>query len=260
MKAEFDIAAQTYDHDFTHSNIGKLQRKKVWEYLDQVLQGKRNLRILELNCGTGEDAWLFSQRGHRVTATDISENMLAVAKQKDETKGNTYVQLDLNEINSFQVTEKFDLVFSNFGGLNCIDGEAVKNLAKRLNFLLSEHGKFIAVVMPSFCFWETFYFMLKGKMKEAFRRRKEYVMANVSGTKVKTWYYSPKEFSTLIGVVAKREKTRPIGLFVPPSYLEGFFSKRKSLLNLLDRMEDLFAFFSWQAGMADHYYIEYKLR
>jgi ubiquinone/menaquinone biosynthesis C-methylase UbiE len=39
-------------------------------------------KILEVNCGTGEDALWLSAQNYEVTATDISEAMIGVAKAK----------------------------------------------------------------------------------------------------------------------------------------------------------------------------------
>ncbi len=40
----------------------------------------KGLDILELNCGTGEDAVLFSEKGFNIVATDVSEEMLKVTQ------------------------------------------------------------------------------------------------------------------------------------------------------------------------------------
>jgi len=82
----YHIAAE-YDSVFTQSSIGQLQRKCVWKYLDKIIPDLPGLKILELNCGTGEDALLFGQRGFNVLATDVSAEMLKVTQQKSEHHG-----------------------------------------------------------------------------------------------------------------------------------------------------------------------------
>ncbi len=260
MKEGFDIAASTYDDDFTHSHIGRLQRSRVWQLLARVSDNGESLNILELNCGTGEDAIRLAKQQNSVTATDVSEGMLEAARKKDQASLVNFQRLDINEIENFNFEVKFDLVFSNFGGLNCVDPATMMMLNETLLKILKPHGKFIAVIMPRFCIWETFYFLAKGKPKDAFRRRKEFVIANVSGSDVKTWYYSPKQHESLMRKGLKVEKVKPIGLCVPPSYLEGFFSKRLGILHILQSMESRLAVFSWQAKLADHYYIQYSIK
>ena len=142
MTQEFDIAAGTYDADFTLSHTGKLQRDMVWKHLDQRLRAKKHMHILELNCGTGEAAVHLAQKGHVVTATDISQEMLAQAKTKIETKGlNCKVQLkqaDIKAIEQWDENEKFDLIFSNFGGFNCVEAKDLEVFKSKISKHLSE--------------------------------------------------------------------------------------------------------------------------
>ncbi len=82
MQQAFDTVAQSYDASFTHSVIGIAQRDVVWSYLESSLSSSDKLNILELNCGTGEDALWFAKKGHKVLATDISEKMLGITQEK----------------------------------------------------------------------------------------------------------------------------------------------------------------------------------
>jgi ubiquinone/menaquinone biosynthesis C-methylase UbiE len=56
----FDALAGEYDKMFTTSLIGRAQREAVWDVLDRTFfPGEK---ILELNCGTGEDALHLARR------------------------------------------------------------------------------------------------------------------------------------------------------------------------------------------------------
>ena len=83
----FDALAATYDAHFTHSRIGTLMRRAVWQRLDSCFYPGH--RVLELNCGTGEDAVYLGQRGVQVLATDLSKAMLQVTRQKVARAGLT---------------------------------------------------------------------------------------------------------------------------------------------------------------------------
>ncbi|HBY98317.1 MAG TPA: class I SAM-dependent methyltransferase, partial [Chloroflexi bacterium] len=131
-EAAFDHAAASYDAAFTDTHLGRLLREAVWARLAQQFQP--GMHILELNCGTGEDAIWLARRGLRVTATDNSPGMLAVARGKAGRAGVDdrieFRRLDLGEIGEwrFEVEGErreredgpagFDGVLSNFGGLN----------------------------------------------------------------------------------------------------------------------------------------------
>ena len=250
----FDLAAKSYDMEFTHSKIGMAQRERVWFFLDRALKSGQHQKILELNCGTGADATKLVQLGYQVVATDVSQEMLNVAKSKPTGELVDFKQLDLNEFSPESFSQKFDIVFSNFGGLNCISSKTLENVINATFDLLNPGGKFIAVIMSDFCAWETFYFLMKGSKSKAFRRKKM-VLANVSGVKVKTWYFHPNVIKNM-GFRFESTISKPIGLFIPPSYLESFFSKHLKLLKMLTRLENSLGRFSWQSAYSDHYYIE----
>ncbi len=82
MTEAFDHIATTYDDIFTTSATGQLQRDLVRDYLEGILPRLNGTTMLELNCGTGEDAVWFGTRGFDVTATDISREMLNVTQRK----------------------------------------------------------------------------------------------------------------------------------------------------------------------------------
>lgn len=254
---DFDIAAEKYDTHFVNSKIGSLQRSRVYGCLEPILENK--LRVLELNCGTGEDAVWMTGRGCQVVATDISEEMLKVGRSKALLRGSDaeFKRMDLLNINSDGFHGKYDLIFSNFGGLNCIDKASFASVFAQANTLLDKGGKMALVIMPKFCLLETLYFMFKLSVSKAFRRwTSTFVLANVDGVDVKTWYYSPENVRKLAEPYFKVKKQKPIGLFLPPSYLEPFFSRHEYLLRLLAKAEAILGSTSFFSGISDHFYIE----
>lgn len=254
----FDSIASGYDLTFTHTEIGKRQRAAVYSVLEKILSDHQIKNVLELNCGTGEDAIFFAQKGLQVLATDISPEMVRVATLKAEQKGVSHLLrtqvVAFQELHQVENFPRYDLIFSNFGGLNCLPPEDYPCFVNNMERLLNPGGFFVAVVMPRFCLWETLYFSGRGKFRQAFRRvSREPVSARLDdSTSVKTWYYSPKDMKNsfkgwVLGDV------RPIGLFIPPSYLEPFFRKRIAFLDRLENMERSTARFRTLAGMADHF-------
>lgn len=258
MAESFDIAASSYDTVFTNSKIGKLQRLHVYNTLEQNVLNSTPLEILEINCGTGHDAFWFSKKRHKVVATDISSEMIAVAKSKlkDTDTGLQFSQLDINTLDEVSFPNKFDLIFSNFGGLNCLSPEEFKHFFQAAYLHLKPDSVISAVIMPKYCILETLYFLSKGNFKAAFRRRsKTPVLANVDGVNVKTWYYSPKDVKRLSKKNFKIDFKKPIGLFIPPSYLESFFKNKTTLLTVLNRLDILCSRIPFLASFSDHYII-----
>jgi SAM-dependent methyltransferase len=263
-QSPFDILAETYDSDFTRSEIGMLQRNRVWVLLNKILQAyNRPLKILEINCGTGEDALRLAALGHTVVATDASEVMLEKATQKlyaskINSSNISFVQCRFNELAQNFQNEEFDLVFSNFGGLNCIDKNEVKQLSKDLSTFTGPDSHLLLVVMGDLCAWEILYYSLRGKFRKAFRRQKRSVQLNVNGTMMPVYYYSPSNLTRLFYPLFKQQGAWPVGLFIPPSYLEKEFLARKQWLQKLNRWEDSSGKYVMLSRLADHFCIVLK--
>ncbi len=248
-----------YDREFTFSRIGMTQRRMVWGYMDRLLQTP-DMQVLELNCGTGTDAVHLARNGHRVLATDISEEMLKVAREKARQFGVedriTHLRLGFDDLADL-TTPPVDLVLSDFGGLNCIDATHLAQLVAPIAGALKPRGRFIAVLMPDRCMSETIYRTLRGELKDAFRRgRHDPVWAGLSGTGAVTWYHSPRLFATIFSTRFRVVNIRPIGLLVPPTYLEHRFGHRGRLLERLAKWDDRLSRWRWTSRYADHYLID----
>ncbi|WP_299211997.1 class I SAM-dependent methyltransferase [uncultured Aquimarina sp.] len=258
MNESFDIAAVTYDSTFTHSKIGELQRNLVYHYLAEILPSNQDLDILEINCGTGHDAIWLANQGHRVIATDISSEMVSIAKSKRHSKNKNleFRQLDINKLETFNSEHSFDLIFSDFGGLNCLSPNQLRHFFIAAEKKLKPNGSIIGVIMPKQCLMENIYFMMKGKFKQAFRRNtSNVVIANVDGGEVNTWYYNPKDIKKASTKLFNTNKLKPIGLWIPPSYLESFFRNKLGVLKILSSLDMLFRRFTFLSKYSDHYLI-----
>lgn len=255
MKANFDQAAINYDATFTNSVIGKLQRQLVYQQLSEFLKENQPKTILEINCGTGEDAIWLAKQNFDVTATDISSAMIDVAKSKSNLENLNFKQANSATIAVAFQNQKFDFLFSNFGGLNCLSDVELVSFFKNASEILHENKSMVLVIMPKNTLWEQLYFISKLNFKNVFRRKKEMAIANVDGEKVATYYYNPKDIVNLANGIFEIKQYKPIGFFVPPSYLETFFKNKPKLTSLLNRLEQKIRNQSWLSKFADHYVI-----
>ena len=256
MLESFDIAAKDYDKEFTNSIIGKSQRSFVYSYLSTLLQDGSK-KILELNCGTGEDALWFDKQGHKVLATDISPAMISVAMRKNHSSKLRFEKCSIQHVDEKQVGVNYDMVFSNFGGINCLSENEIKVMFKNLDDVLSISGNLILVIMSKNCIWENLYFKIKNDMRYKRRQSAEGDMANVNGVLVQTWYYNPEDLIKMIPEKWRFKTCLPIGLFVPPSYLNPFFERNKGIFKILHMIDTLFHKKSFLARYADHYLIHF---
>jgi 2-polyprenyl-3-methyl-5-hydroxy-6-metoxy-1,4-benzoquinol methylase len=86
---------------------------------------------LEIGCGTGKNTeWLIT-RGQKITAIDLSEEMLTIAKNKISNNNVLFLKVDINEDWTF-TNEKYDLVVCS------LVLEHIENIG-RIFKLISEH-------------------------------------------------------------------------------------------------------------------------
>lgn len=260
--AAFDAVAGQYDAEFSDTALGLLLRPLAVAGLPPAAEP--TARALELNCGAGTDALFLAGRGYRVLATDVSAAMTRVAQAKAEAAGwGAQIEvkvLDINALHTIGPDAQFDLVFSNFGGLNCISAAQMRDFGGQLRRLLKPGGRAVLVVMGRICCWEILYFLLKLKPRAAFRRFGKTALRVRLGpdAEVDTWYYAPGELLDLIGRPGFENKgLQAVGFWLPPSYLNPFFEKRKRLLRALHWLELRCRGKMWAWG-ADHYKLTIK--
>ena len=258
LQKAFNKYAQQYDEHFTDSLIGKSQRKQVYNYL-KTLDFFSDKKVLEINCGTGEDVLFYSHHKTQITATDISEQMLVMAKEKNKHNNASFICSGIQDLKHKVYKSDFDIVFSNFGGLNCLNETDLKQFAKDSADLTSKHADLVFVIMGTNCIIEKIYFLLKGNKEKAYRRQHKLgVETNINNQVFTTYYYTPKQIKEIFITHYAVQNVKPIGLFIPPSYLEPFIKKHSLLFKLLTALDTVFSRFRALSNNADHYIIHLK--
>jgi ubiquinone/menaquinone biosynthesis C-methylase UbiE len=259
----FDQAASSYDRTFTFSETGRRQREVIYKYLEADPFFKTPKVILEVNCGTGEDAMWLAARGHAVVATDSSEAMLAEAKKKDREKMDSppqFLRLDMKEEVWQWPDVSFDVLFSNFAGLNCFSPVQLQRILFNMNRLLKPGGRLVMVLFGKYCLNEMLYYLLKGNMSAATRRWSgKPAVVNVEGTGVPVYYHAPREIAAMLKGFRLRKKFG-VGVFLPPSYLDGSFTRHRQLANFSEAMEKVAGRFAMFSGMGDHILLDFEKR
>lgn len=258
MPAAFDHYAEEYDRHFTNTGIGIAQRLQVLSVLKKHLTPAQ--KVLELNCGTGEDALWLARVGQDVLATDASSKMIEVAINKVKKNADSlslhFLQATFEEVLPKTNHQLFHLIFSNFGGLNCIDKETLTKLSADFCKLLLPNGKLILTIMSRNCKWEQMYFQMKGDRQKAFRRKEASGVSTTIYTQTfVTHYYSSVDIADAFKDEFHTISVHPVGLLVPPSYLQPFFEKKRLLLQFLSSIDRLFSGCGLLADHADHFVI-----
>ena len=252
----FDSYSLTYDEHFTNTAIGRLQRERVHIYLRPLL--KRQDNVLELNCGTGEDASFMASSVLSVYATDQSEGMIIAAMKKSSNDNIKFDVCSIENISSIGAGKSFDLIFSNFGGINCVPPIDVKKCSRDLYQLSNKGGHIALVIMGKRCLWEMFYFLYKKRDKSFRRLSAKGISTQIGNENFLTYYYSPSQIKKIFKEHFEIQYHRPIGLFIPPSYLNSFFENKAWLLKILYHIEKVLGRFSILSNYADHYLIVLK--
>lgn len=255
----FTKQSAVFDDIYSSNIIIQYKRQRVRDHLQQFL--KPQSKILELNAGTGEDAIWFAKHDHTVHATDISKGMqgklMEKVRQNNLEKGISNELCSFTELNDLKNRGPYDVIFSNFAGLNCT-GELDKVL-QSFSSLLKPGGIVTLVILPEFCLWESLLF-LKGDFKTAFRRffSSKGVKAHIEGEYFTCRYYNPSYVIENMKHSYEILNLEGLCTLVPPSYLENFPAKRPSLFNWLKEKENKWKRkWPWR-GIGDYYIISFR--
>lgn len=253
--AAFSEQSAIFDELYASNLIVDYKRRRVRAHVLQWLPPQSN--ILELNSGTGQDALFFASLGHHVHATDISGGMQSVLKKKvSQLQAQHCISTErcsFTELQQLKSRGPYDLIFSNFAGLNCT-GELNK-VIHEFDSLLKPGGMATMVLLPGFCTWESL-LLFRGKLKTATRRwfSSKGVKAHIEGHYFTCWYYPTRSVLKMLP-----ENFEVLGLeglctIVPPSYIEGFGNRYPRLFRWLCAKEDQLKS-SWPFRSTGDYYI-----
>lgn len=208
-------------------------------------------RLLEIGCGTGEEAVALSDSladagaAREILATDVSPGMAAVALRKARRAGRAdrirAVALPAGGLAALHPAEPFDGAYASFGALNCepeLDAVAVE-LAR----LIRPAGAFVCSVMGRTCLFEMAWYLLKGQPRRAFRRLdRDWQAAPVGGldgreVAVPTRYLGHREIAGTFAPAFRVERVLALPLLLPPPYAAALWHRYERQLRAAIRMD-----------------------
>jgi ubiquinone/menaquinone biosynthesis C-methylase UbiE len=236
VNAAFSKQSHHFDEEDFANPILLQWRQLIYQHVDSFLY--RPSTILELNAGTGIDAVRFVRQGHSVHATDLSDGMIEQLKMKSRSpefhNRLTVQQVSFEKLN--EVGGKYDFVFSNFGGLNCLDD--LTKVTHHLPRLLMPDGYVTWVIMPPVCFWE-WAWALQGNFKKGFRRLNKKATAHLEGEIFTAYYYSLNDLITAFKPSFKLVKVEALGFISPPPASFRFVKRNPRITAMLNWIETL---------------------
>ena len=254
----FDSLAAKYDEIFTESHIGRAQRDAVWRVLAKTFNPGD--RVLELNCGTGEDALFLGRRGVSVLACDAAAEMVAVAERRllAESPGTAieFRQLPTEQIAHLEPTLGFDGVFSNFSGLNCVAD--LQATAAALSTSVRPGASLLLCLSTRYCLAEIMHFLWRGNPKKAFRRCKGYSAARFGGVEIGVHYLTVRQLRAVFLPHFRLVSYWGVGVAVPPSYCETWVRNHPTAFKFLRRLEPAVASIPILRITGDHILLHFE--
>ncbi len=248
----FDGLAADYDRHFTASAIGKRMRSAVWRRLDATF--RPGDRVLELNCGTGEDALHLARRGVQVLASDSSKRMLGMARAKVERAGLAgMIEVAPLAIENLPAPMfgTFDGALSNFGGLNCVDD--LPGVARGLAAMLRPGARTLLCIMGPVVPWEWGWYLAHREPHKALRRLRR---GGAQWRGLTIHYPSIGSVRRAFAPHFVQRRVYAIGAILPPTYANAWAARRPRLLAALDFLERRAETLPPLPWLADHYLIE----
>jgi SAM-dependent methyltransferase len=218
----FDRLAPAYQNLWTGTQAGRLQRDAVWHHLARLFPA--GSRVLDLGCGTGDDALMLAARGVRVTGIDASSEMVRIARSCG-------VDARLCPIERVgEIGGPYDGVLSNFGALNCV--EHLADLRGPLSGIMPSGGWLAVCLMSRLCLWETIWYGLHGRFGEATRRWNGEAASTVTS---RVFYPTLRAVCRAFEPDFKLAASHGIGVAVPPSYVTGLSDRTFGFLGSIDK-------------------------
>ena len=248
----FDAIARDYDRIFTHSILGKAQRSLIHEALRGYFRSGQ--RVLDLNCGTGEDAIHLASTGVSVVACDVSERMVEIARTKAAAQPELALSFTVcanEDLDALRDQGPFDGVLSNFGGLNCTADLA--GVGRSLAHLVRPGGEVFLCLLGPFCAWEVFWYSVRAQWRKAFRRMQPGgTEAKIGGAVLRVHYPSVRQIQNAFASSFELVSWRGVGVVLPPSWMEPLFQHHPALVNLLTSIDRTLGRVPVFRGVADH--------
>jgi SAM-dependent methyltransferase len=257
----FDSVAADYDGPRGNNPLIQDMRDEMWRWLDRTFEP--DSRLIDLGCGTGLDAVRMAQRGHRVTATDWSPQMVARtadrARQDSLTDRVEALVIGAHELARLEGDGTFDGAYSNLGPLNCVPDPA--EVSKACARLLKPGGALVFTVIGRVCPWEIAHYALRRRWSRVrIRFARQVVPVGMNKHQIWTRYYTPREFYRAFEADFTLQHYRGLCVFAPPPYLTAVRDKHPRLYAGLWDLDRRSAGWPLLRSMGDHFLIVMRRR
>ncbi|MCB4792120.1 MAG: methyltransferase domain-containing protein [Elusimicrobia bacterium] len=261
LKSEWNTQAEGYDTGFRSRAIARYIHKRTMVSLKEAF--KPGMHLLEIGCGTGEEAIALAKIGVRITAIDISSSMIECSKQKAKNE-NVQDLIDFKVLPAEQINllehGLFDGAYSLLGPVNCINN--IQVFADSLTSMLKPQSSVVFSVINKYNLWELFYYSLKMDFPTAFRRLGHSpvkVKLTPGSCDIHLWYYTPGSFYSFFKNNFNTKEIAALPLIMPSRFMERC-CKTIKIEGILEFIEKVFSGIYPLNCLGDHFLITMNKR
>lgn len=238
----FDLIAADYDKVYGTEGNAMMTWMRQQNLAILINAFPTGSHLLELGCGSGDEAVALAVKGYKVLATDISPKMAMITRKKavELQLGNLVkvVAVPAGHIGMLQPKNLFDGAYASFGSLNCESD--LSKVAAGLASLLKPGTRFVISVMGSTCLFEIIWYLLHLRPCSAFRRFKRgWQLAPVAGQAgvevlIPTRYLSARDIDRAFGEFFTIERVFALPLLLPPPYADRLYRRYRAIFKYLE--------------------------
>jgi ubiquinone/menaquinone biosynthesis C-methylase UbiE len=239
----FDTIAPDYDAVYGSNPLMNWMRRESLAMLEATFAP--GTRLLEIGCGTGEEAIHMGRRGCSIHAIDVSPAMVEITAQKAHDVGLsehiTAEVIPAGGLSQTTTSNHFNGAYASFGALNCEPD--LMSMANALGKLLNPGAHFVCSVMAKVCPFEIGWYMLHGKPREAFRRfRPGWQNAGVAGadglrTETSVRYLTAPMLQKAFSPLFRIKQVIGFPVLLPPPYLDHLYKRHDRLWARIESAE-----------------------
>ena len=138
-EALFENYGNKYDKEvFVQGTVGEC------DFIEKEINYDKNLKIIDIGCGTGRHSIELTKRGYNITGVDLSESQLKRAEEKSKEQG-VEIVFERHDARNLPFKSEFDLaIMLCEGGFSLMETDEMNfEILKNATKALKDKGKFI---------------------------------------------------------------------------------------------------------------------
>lgn len=257
-KKAYDALAARYDRIPEENRINRILRARSLGRLRAIFRPGQH--VLEIGCGTGDEAIELAALGLRILAVDPSPEMVRIARAKAEARGVgdrvTFREASARDIGSIPWgTSRFDGAYASFSLAYEPD---LRPVAAALHGLLRP-GATLAVSLPSrVCLSEWVASLAAMKPSMAGRRLRPWHGHKVGEFSVPIRSYTPTGLARAFAPAFVLLRWEAMTCLVPPPSMNRVFERLDGLADAIERADAVLRGMRVFRSVGDHFLAELR--